>query len=226
MLDEVNVYMASRGIFSLFFYLTTSICLAHSSVNGCLNDPASPHALGEITADTLLEEGQPIAINCTLSKEQAVLRGRNVIFNSSDILYEFESSRINNSQIIRPNSRTAIINITKSSIKNSGHYYCYLEVEKIVSFICSMHLEVGRKLFSLFSSLLLLFHQLLATRGSNSGTRMFFLIDFAGGKNVLLQRANALIVSCEAFAECTINVTSLLLFHCLLLHMRVHFIFD
>lgn len=136
--------MSVKTIFSLIFYyyLTSNYyCL----VNGCLNDPRSPQALGQLTGDTSIKEGTPFVINCTLTKEQAKLWGKINTFNSSNIIFEFERNRVNNSQIIRPNGRTAYINISKSTIYDSGYYYCYIGVQKKLSLVCSMHLEVGRK---------------------------------------------------------------------------------
>ena len=55
-------------------------------------------------------------------------------------------------RIYRLNETTAVIDVVSASSSDSGLYYCYVVTNTgNMHFVCSMHLEVGRKYSICFS---------------------------------------------------------------------------
>lgn len=103
----------------------------------------------DITPDSQIKSGSSFKIACTLTTNRAVIKGKEEVFNSSSLRFEFNSKQFSDDHIIRPNETTAVIDLPSASIGDSGYYYCYVGTSGgNLSFVCSMHLEVGRKCFN------------------------------------------------------------------------------
>jgi hypothetical protein len=105
---------------------------------------------GTTTEDQTIEEGQPFLINCTLDKSKAEYDGREYTIDSSMLVMKHKNKRLVKGVNIINNS-TIEYKVSRSSMKDSGYYFCFVDIAHFHSnssnlkLICPTKIIIGSK---------------------------------------------------------------------------------
>ena len=103
-----------------------------------LSSPAT-----DITPDSQVQEGSAFAIKCSLTKSSAVWKGSTHYFNSSNIIFHFHDTVVDQSRVTTRDENSAELLLDPAKLTDSGLYYCYVATPDDTALVCSMQLEVG-----------------------------------------------------------------------------------
>lgn len=136
------LYSPSRHLPSASWATTVIIAVAFSLLLICSPGAGSScgrnakQPLGDITADSQVQEGTHFAIRCSLSQSAPDH------LTASHIMFHFGNETVPQSRTRMVDSRSAEVVLDSAKVSDSGFYYCYVANPDPV-LVCNMHLEVG-----------------------------------------------------------------------------------